>query len=79
MKKKDRFYREARCPYCHRKLFEEYIYVGRIKMKCPNRECVTRKRGELIEIFYKSAKNLIKDRGLKFKGIKTKKGGKNNG
>lgn len=31
-----RVYREHRCPKCRTLLFDEYIYSGRIKIKCPN-------------------------------------------
>lgn len=28
-------YREFRCPNCRALLFEEYVYSGRIRIKCP--------------------------------------------
>jgi len=45
-------YRELRCPECGALWFEEYIYVGRIRVKC--RRCKT-----VYEINYKSSKRLV--------------------
>ena len=44
-------YRELRCPYCRALLLEEYVYTGRIRIKC--QRC-----GEIITIRFKSPKNI---------------------
>lgn len=45
-------YRELRCPYCGALLLEEYIYSGRLRVKC-NR-C---KR--IVTVNYRSPKRIV--------------------
>jgi len=46
-------YRELRCANCHALLAKEFIFVGRLSIKC--RRC-----RQLTNINYKSAKALLK-------------------
>lgn len=48
----DKFYKEIRCTACRRLLAMEYIYSGRIMIKC---RC-----GEMNTITYKTPTRLIK-------------------
>ncbi len=40
-------YRELRCPKCRALLLEEYVYSGRIRIKCPRCK-------EITTIYFKS-------------------------
>jgi phage FluMu protein Com len=35
------FYRELRCPHCHRLIIKEYIFEGYLHYECPRCEEVT--------------------------------------
>lgn len=48
----DKFFREYRCKKCRALLFEEYVFVGRIRVKC--KKCKT-----MNTVRFKSAQNLI--------------------
>lgn len=37
----DKFYRELRCPKCHKLICEEFIYQGRIRFNCPRCDEIT--------------------------------------
>ena len=59
MKKKDSFYREFRCPVCRSLLAKEYIYAGRLQIKC-------HKCNEICDIDFKTTKSeLLKLAGKK--------------
>jgi len=52
IKKDDKFWKEIRCTNCRKLLALEYIYAGRIMIKC--------KCGEMNVISYKTPVSLIK-------------------
>ncbi len=66
-KKKEKFYRELRCPVCRKLLFKEYIYEGRVQIKCTN--C---KPKRLLSFVFKSARNIVE-----YQDVKDKKETKN--
>lgn len=47
----DRFMRELRCPKCRRLLLLEYVFAGRLSVKC--------KCGEVVRISFKHSRNAI--------------------
>ena len=53
IKTEDQFYKEVRCTGCRALLAYEYIYSGRLMIKC-------RKCGELNVIQYKTPAKMIK-------------------
>jgi len=42
----EKFFRELRCPKCHKLLLLEYIFRGRLAIKC--------KCGEIVRVEYKT-------------------------
>lgn len=51
---KRRFFRELRCPVCRKLFLKEYIFDGRIEIKCTN--C---KPKRIISFIFKSARNVV--------------------
>jgi len=76
IKSNDKFWKEVRCVKCRALLCFEYIFAGRIMIKC-------RKCGELNEINYKTTKTEFKKANLENEMIidkdQKRKGGVENG